>query len=212
VRDLVDDPRTLDDRVTRVRAALAGGRSPDGVDLRVAASVAQLGLVARLVAPTIAAPALEIGLVAMVPNDCWWQDELGGPFPLSIALSAQRPAEPLGRRHRIDPIGGVIESITTAIATAYGVPSRTVWGNIASATNSAAQMITRSRPDLGPHVHGVADMILADPRIEGGGLKSGPSFRRTSCCLIYRLDARASPVCGDCVLHRAPSHRLIGPR
>jgi FhuF 2Fe-2S C-terminal domain len=193
VHDLVDDPRVLEERVTRVRAALVRGRSPDSVELRVAASVTQLGLVARLIAPTIATAVLEVTrAAAVVPNDCWWQDQLGGPFPLSIALRED---------HSVDPIGGVIESITTATAMGYGVPSQTVWGNIASAINSTAQMIARSRPDSGPRAREVADVILADPRIEGGCLQSGPSFRRTSCCLIYRLNNATSPVCGDCVLH-----------
>lgn len=200
---LVDDPRVLEDRVTRVRAALAHGRSPDSVELRVAASVTQLGLVARLIAPTIATAALQVTRTAIVPNDFWWQDQLGGPFPLSIALS---------EHHSVDPVVGVIESITTATAVEYGVPSRTVWGNIASAAASAAQMITRSRPDCGPRAREVADAILADPRIEGGALHCGPAFQRTSCCLIYRLNTATSPVCGDCVLHRPANHRIIGPQ
>ena len=191
VRELVDVPQTLDDRVSRVRKALARNGSPESVELRVAASVTQLGLVARLVAPTIAIAALEIGHPD--PNNWWWQDELGGPFPLSMALSGQRGG---------GYVDGVVASLTTAIATNFGVPARTVWGNLASATNGAVQMIARTRPDLGPRASVVADVILADPRVEGGNLRAGPSFRRTSCCLIYRLEPANSPVCGDCVLHR----------
>lgn len=191
----------LGQRVARVRAALAQGRSPDSVELRVAASVAQLGLVARLIAPMIAMAVLNPRRGAVAPDDFWWQDQLGGPFPLSIAVLSMAPRghPPAG------PIPGVIESITAATTTGYGVPSRTAWGNIASAANSAAQMITRSRPDLGPNAREVADVLLADPRVEGGSLQSGPSFRRTSCCLIYRLDNATSPVCGDCVLHGTPN-------
>lgn len=191
VRDLADDPNVLDDRVTRVRSALAGGGPPDRVSLRVAASVAQLGLVARLIAPAVASGALQL---AMAPDDSWWQDQLGGPFPLSISLHESG---------RIDPLVGVIESITIATASAYGVPLRTVWGNVASAANSAAQMVARNRPELACRARDVADAILADPRVEGGHLTSGPSFRRTSCCLIYLLDREARSLCGDCVLQPA---------
>jgi FhuF 2Fe-2S C-terminal domain len=190
VRDLADDPGVLDERVTRVRSALARGEPPDTVALRVAASVTQLGLVARLIAPTVATAALGAG---MDPSDSWWQDQLGGPYPLSVTLR-DRPCD--------DVVAGVIESITTATISAYGVPPRTAWGNAASATNSAAQMIARSRPDLASAACDAADAILADPRIEGGRLRSGPSFQRKSCCLIYQLNRESPALCGDCVLQR----------
>jgi hypothetical protein len=182
--------RVLDARINRVRAALARNGSPETVDPRVAASIAQLGLAARLIAPVIGLAALELGHADT--DDWWWQDELGGPFPLSIAM---------GDGHA-QALGGVVETITTVMANKYGVPLRTVWGNVASGTNSAAQLITRARPDLGARAREVVDEILADPRVEGGRLRSGPSFRRNSCCLIYRLDTAASSVCGDCVLQR----------
>jgi FhuF 2Fe-2S C-terminal domain len=190
VSEFAEGPDVLALRVTRVRSALARGGAPDGVDLRVAASVAQLGLVARLLAPAIA---LHTGDLTMEVESCWWQDELGGPFPLSIAL---RP----GRR--FDPVSGVIELLTAATISGYGVPPRTAWGNIASAANSAAQMIARGRPDLADQARTAADVILRDPRVEGGRLRSSPSFRRHSCCLIYQLSGDTSTVCGDCVLVR----------
>jgi hypothetical protein len=190
VRDLADDPRVLDERVTRVRSVLARGEPSDNVAPRVAASVTQLGLIARLIAPTVATAALR---AAIDPNDSWWQDQLGGPYPLSVTLH-DRP--------RDDLIASIIESITTATISAYRVPPRTAWGNVASATNSAAQMIVRSRPDLASGAYDAADTILADTRIEGGRLRSGPSFQRTSCCLIYQLNRGSPSLCGDCVLQR----------
>jgi hypothetical protein len=124
-----------------------------------------------------------------------------GPLPLSISLH---------EISRIDPLVGVVESIMAATASAYSVPLRTVWGNIASATNSAAQMIAHNRPDLACRACDVADAILADPRVEGGRLRSGSSFRRTSCCLIYQLDREARSFWGVWVLQPAATGRL-GP-
>jgi FhuF 2Fe-2S C-terminal domain len=193
VCELVEDPAVLDGRVTRVRSALARGGAPDSVDLRVAASVAQLGLIARFLAPAIAIATLHADSTTVDLENCWWQDELGGPFPLSLALRDDR---------RFDPVAGVVESLTAATISEYGVPPRTVWGNIASAANSAAQMIARSRPDLADRARAAADVTLADLRVEGGHRRSGPSFRRTSCCLIYQLGGDTSAVCGDCVLDR----------
>ena len=198
VRGLLD-PRVLDSRVARVRTALARGESPESVERRVAASVNQLGLVARLIAPMIAITALTSGRAAVVPDECWWQDQLGGPFPLSMMLREHE--------HPIDPIYGVIEALTMTTIGTYGVPARTAWGNIASAANSAAHMIERSRPDSGQRARAAADRILTDPRVEAGILRSGPNFRRSSCCLIYQLINDTSSTCGDCILHSSPRHR-----
>jgi len=56
MNELVEDPGVLMDRVAAVRCRLAaaGGQPTDGVEMRVAASVTHLGLVARLVSPALA--------------------------------------------------------------------------------------------------------------------------------------------------------------
>ena len=73
-------------------------------------------------------------------------------------------------------------------------------GNVASAANSAARLVATARPDRADAAHAAADQILADPRVEDGRLRSGPSFRRRSCCLIYRIAGTTAAACGDCVL------------
>lgn len=179
MRELIDAPEVLAARVDRVRAAL-------NADRRVGASVAHLGLVARIVAPLIGATALG------QPRD-WsladlaWQDELGGPYPLSVA---------------VQPVGGdsAVATITGAFS-GFGVGRKVLWGNVGSAANSAAKLIAQARPDLAEAAWAAADEILADPRVDGGVLRAGPRFRRNSCCLIYQLADDRSAYCGDCVLH-----------
>jgi hypothetical protein len=191
--ELINQPDRLDHRVRAVRAALAhGARRPvTDVELRVAASVTQLGLVARLLAPAIAAATAGFGRIRLNADDLWWQDRLGGPFPLSVTFGASDG----------DPIAGsAVEAITAAVASRYSVADRVLWGNIASAVNSAAQLIARARSDLAQRAQSTADTILADPRVEAGQLRSGPRFRRRSCCLIYRVANTKAAVCGDCVL------------
>ncbi len=90
----------------------------------------------------------------------------------------------------------------TAIKPTCRVSARVLWGNVASAANSAAQLIAGARPDLGEGAYRAADLILADPRVDGGSLRSGTAFRRSSCCLIYRVGGGRSAICGDCVLAR----------
>lgn len=187
--ELIDDPDALVARVQKVRSALMGNGEPD---IRVAASVAHLGLVARLIAPMIGTAALGEP-VSWSLADLAWQDQLGGPYPLSVCA---RPA------------GGApaVEVLTNAFGR-FGVSPKVLWGNVGSAANSAAQQISRARPDLTAPAREAADAVLADPRIDGGVLRSGPAFRRSSCCLIYQLAGDRAACCGDCVLTAPGSDR-----
>ncbi|GAA1481790.1 (2Fe-2S)-binding protein [Gordonia sinesedis] len=195
--DLVDDPAVLDGRTAAVRAALAAtARVPvDAVEVRVAASVTHLGLVARLVAPMLAAAATGTH-VDYDAESLWWQDELGGPYPLSVSVAGAGTAAAAGPP-------AVVGAITDAVASRVRVSRRVLGGNVASAVNSAARMMATARPDIGAAASRVADAMLADPALDGGTLRSGPGFRRRSCCLIYRIAGDPAAVCGDCVLAQA---------
>ena len=146
---------------------------------------------------TITALTLAAGLALPVllpagAAQLWWQDELGGPFPFSVGAGGGVLRLP----------GSAAEAITLAVRRGFGVSARVLWGNVASAANSAATMIGRARPDLAAAARGAADVVLADERVEDGVLRAGPDFRRRSCCLIYRLTGSTAAVCGDCVLDR----------
>ena len=189
---LIDGTAALEARVQAVRTALADrvNRRPEDIAIRVVASVAHLGLIARLLAPAIGALALG-RRVAMSPDELWWQNHLGGPYPLSVTVDPATDS-PL-------PCGAV-EAITRAFAERYGVSERVLWGNVGSAANSAARLISTARPDLTGTAHHAADSILADPRIDKGASSAGPDFRRRSCCLIYRIADDRTTICGDCIL------------
>jgi hypothetical protein len=187
LRDLLGNLEPLEARVGFVRRTLqAGGHD---VPNRVAASVVQLGLLARILAPALAADALGLGQISLDPEDLWWQDDLGGAYPLSVtpAAGGELPGE-------------VVDEFNAVFANRYAVPPKTLWGNVASGANSAARQLIRSRADLEVRATRAADAILADPRVEGGALRSGPAFRRRSCCLIYQAAGSRSAICGDCIL------------
>jgi len=191
--ELIKDNGALAARVDAVRTGLAqrAGRQPADVEVRVAASVAHFGLIARILAPAIGAIALGHRWASLSLDDLWWQNELGGPYPLSIAPRSTTEAP---------GAGPAVEAITAAMADRYTVSHQVLWGNIGSAANSAAQLISTARADLAITAHAAADVILTDPRIDGGVLRAGPLFRRRSCCLIYRLANDRTAVCGDCIL------------
>jgi hypothetical protein len=183
----------LDSRVQPVRSALAlgGNRPEDDVELRVAASVAHLGVVARLLAPAIGAMALGEQGLSLDVADLRWQNQLGGPFPLSTVIRT-------GRSSVLQ--GDAVEALTLGFAGTYSLSGQVLWGNVGSAANSAAGLIGAARPELAPRARMAADTLLADHRVDGGQLRSGEDFRRKSCCLLYRLTGDRIAVCGDCVL------------
>lgn len=183
VRDLVDDPSVLSDRVADVRVSLSAS-------VRVAASVAQLGVAARLVAPSLAV-AVHSGRFPAF--DVWWRAGLSGAFPLAMSgRPADTPAELVDfLRRLVDAVAG------------FSVSRQVLWGNVASAINGAAVMIGAARPDLASRAIAVADDLLAARPLRGTGVRGADGrFRRRSCCLIYQASPGAgrTAVCGDCVL------------
>jgi hypothetical protein len=214
---LLESPAALGERAAAVRAALAGDRPSGAVGFRVAASVAQLGLAARLLSPAIAAAAAYGRVLELDPAAVWWQPVLGGPFPLSLpddAIQAETgeggggpgvadsPGHAAGlvRDSLLDgPVRRLVE-LTAGMSVSRAV----LWGNVASAINGATAMIASARPGLaGPAREAGAALLQYGPLAGAYTGTLGGGFRRRSCCLIYR----ASPgprgaVCGDCVLAR----------
>lgn len=190
---LISEPDILAARVDQVRSALAQrvGRRPQHIDPRVAASVAHLGLAARLIAPMIGAISLGCPPLSWSPDQLWWHDQLSGAFPLSVARQlAAEESWP----------GATVEGLTNVLYERYRVSRIVLWGNIGSAANSAAQLIAAARPDVAAQAYRAADAVLSDSRVDEGTARAGREFRRRSCCQIWRVSNDRSATCGDCVL------------
>ncbi|MEV5988860.1 (2Fe-2S)-binding protein [Streptomyces sp. NPDC052051] len=200
----------LDARVSDVRdrLAAAGGQPPAAVETRVAASVAHLGLAARLVSPALAAAVLHGLVLAPRLADLWWQPVLGGPLPLSLPDDAftgggegslSRLADDLSSRL----LDGPLRELADAMAR-FSVSRHILWGNTASAVNGAATMITASRPEVTARTRALTALLLERPPLRGASARTpGGAYRRRSCCLIYRAaPGRKGALCGDCALSR----------
>lgn len=214
---LLGSPQALAAWITEVRAALAAAadRPPGQIEFRVAASVTHLGLAARLISPALASAVLGIPLRVDVAQ-AWWVPALGGPFRLSLPETAfgsapgrsQTPADGDVREslHSLlrGPIGSLVE-MTAAMATSR----RVLWGNVASAINGAAAMISATQPELTAAATATASAMLGFPALDGV-YQGQPvtTFRRRNCCLIYRIASPpANEYCGDCILSaRAAPH------
>ena len=199
--ELVGSPEALAGRIGEVRERLASaaGRPAADVEFRVAASIAQLGLCARLLSPALGAAAA--GQVLSVDAaQARWVPGLGGPFRLSLADTAV--AAEGGAAAPAALLAGPVAQVVRAVQ-AMAVSPRVLWGNVASAVNGAATMIAAARPDLaGPAAEAAAAMLRYPPL--AGTYQGHPlrGFRRRNCCLIYRLSPERPAYCGDCVLGR----------
>jgi Ferric iron reductase FhuF-like transporter/FhuF 2Fe-2S C-terminal domain len=198
-------------RIASVGAALAarGGREAVEIEPRVAASAAHLGLVARLTAPALGAAVLRCPL-DLRPGGLWWQDVLGGPVPLSVPWSA--PAS--GASGAGGPVPGecrpplfeqLVAPVTAAVARLVPVSGRVLWGNVASAVNTAAAQVAGQRPDLAEDAWQAAAQLFGSSWLGGERHPPGPTFRRSSCCLFYRMAPENPAFCGDCVLVGRPA-------
>ncbi|HMH36428.1 MAG TPA: (2Fe-2S)-binding protein [Streptosporangiaceae bacterium] len=199
--ELTSSPGALARRIgeVRERLAAAAGCPAAAVEFRVAASIAQLGLCARLLSPALGAAAAGRALSVEVAQ-ARWVPALGGPFRLSLAEEAMAAGP--GAAATAALLAGPVTQIVRAVE-AMAVSPRVLWGNVASAVNGAATMIAAARPDLAGRAAEAAAALLGHPDL-AGTYQGRPlqGFRRRNCCLIYRLSPERPAYCGDCVLGR----------
>ena len=141
---------------------------------------------------------------AVTLNQLYWQDELGGAFPLSISapIKPKTPAVPgiagLAAAFSEQVLDGTVAAITNAVRDALPVSTLILWGNVASAVVSAGTIVTTQRPALACTTGALTAALFQQPPLSGTGTV-GPPFRRHSCCLIYRIASRTpTAICGDC--------------
>ena len=202
--ELVTDGTALADRLGQVRTALAASGPAGEIEDRVAASVTQLGLTARLAAPVVALAVLGVADPVVELDDVFWQAELGGPFPLSLP-AALVPDDPSptpvdGALHAF--VDGPVHALVDATTAMAPVSPHVLWGNVASTVHAAGQMVRTARPDLAARTDAVLAAALAHPLLSTEYERPQGDFRRRNCCLVYRIapSARPRPVCADCVL------------
>ncbi|GAA3525030.1 (2Fe-2S)-binding protein [Amycolatopsis ultiminotia] len=194
--EVLDDGPVLRQRVAGVQEVLAAGGGR--VELRVAASVAHLGMVARLCSPALALAAGH----GRVPDfaGAWWQPTVGGAVPLSLRENAigRPPAVVAAFDERI--LQGPVARLDRAVA-GFSLAENVRRGNVASALNGAATVLRSQRPEWTAAITELLGGLERLPALAGTATRTGGRFRRRSCCLIYRAAPdHAGPKCGDCVL------------
>ncbi|MGV9232061.1 (2Fe-2S)-binding protein [Streptomyces nigra] len=193
------DGDALDLRIRHVANAL---RTPEE---RVAASVAQQGLAARLWSVALGCAALYGAVPGLDPETLHWDPGAGAPDDLWLGEVRARPADP-------DTVAAVVlhghlEPLADALGRRHRVARGLLWGNAGSALAGAARQLdgwarAHGRPDARARTRDLTARLLEHPLLAGTGTLTGISFRRHSCCLYYRVPGGG--LCGDCCLTRPP--------
>jgi hypothetical protein len=208
--ELIDDPAALAGRVAAIRAAVAerGGLDLAQVEPRAAASLAHLGISARLVSPVIGGVLLAGVLLDLRAEDLWWRDVLG-PVPLAVPGLT-------GRAVGSDDAAALVSALTTGPAgalveafAAHGVSRQVLWGNLASSVAGALTTLRQIAPGGPPAVRALGEAIFRHPDLTKAGRYESAGFRRNSCCLYYRVPGGG--YCGDCVLSTPREPRSAPP-
>ncbi|MFB7474426.1 (2Fe-2S)-binding protein [Kitasatospora sp. NPDC056184] len=182
---------------------------------RVAASVLHLGLAARFCSVGLGAAVLlgevpDLGLDrarVRVPEQ--------GPIDLWLPYRpAAEPAPadrvPLADRFLRTVVEGQLADLAAAVRAAVPLSDGLLRGNTASALAGALRVLDARAPGTAAPARALVAEVLDRPPLAGTGtltgVPGGTAFRRTSCCLYYRVGPQAG-VCGDCCFTRAPGRR-----
>ncbi|MFD4015377.1 (2Fe-2S)-binding protein [Streptomyces sindenensis] len=192
-------------RVDRVAARL---RTPER---RVAASIAHLGLAARLWSIALGPAALFGRIPALAPGDLHWDPASTSPDDLWLAGTAERPGTAARIREEVQY--GHLAPLAEAFRRDGNISPRLLRGNAGSALAGAVRELVafaraQDRPDVAARARALAAELFADEALCDTGSPHGPAFRRRSCCLYWRCPDGG--LCGDCVFDRAPGSARAG--
>jgi hypothetical protein len=186
----------------RIRKVAEALRAPE---LRIAASIAQQGLAARLWSVALGCSALYGRLPDLAPGLLRWDPDAGAPDDLWLSAVEPLPGDAATLADVV--LHGHLEPLTAALHARYRIATGLLWGNAGSALAGAARQLegwarANGRGDAGARARSLTAELLAHPLLTGTGTLSGTAFRRRSCCLYYRLPGGG--VCGDCCFSRPP--------
>ncbi|WP_225882352.1 (2Fe-2S)-binding protein [Streptomyces aureocirculatus] len=178
---------------------------------RVAASVAQLGLAARLWSLALGPAALYGRVPDLDPALLRWDADATSPEDLWLAGTRTYPADAARvlaavQDAHLTPLAG-------ALRARFRVSPALLRGNAGSALAGAARELhawaaREGRPEVGGRALALAAELFADPALKATGTLEGTAFRRRSCCLYYRCPGGG--LCGDCCFDRPPQRSSHG--
>ncbi|OLZ74186.1 ferric iron reductase [Streptomyces sp. IMTB 2501] len=172
---------------------------------RVAASIAQQGLAARLWSAALGCAALYGQLPDLDPRLLRWDPLAAAPDDLF--LTGLRPLPGDAATLAASVLHGHLRPLGETLSARFGCAPGLLWGNAGSALAGAARELDRwarahGCTDAAARAGALTDELLAHPLLRTTGTRTGTAFRRRSCCLYYRVPGGG--VCGDCCFTRPP--------
>ncbi|MFI6908356.1 (2Fe-2S)-binding protein [Nonomuraea sp. NPDC050394] len=168
----------------------------DTRELRIGASIAQLGHAARLWSPVVGA-VLTHGVIPDLTRLDRADEGAGVRLPALAGWVA-------GTEEQVTELlyDMVVRTHLDALAKGLRVKvaSGLLYGNAASALAEAGRTVVSARPDLAGPAARLITRLLGRGGLAGKGDLISPdlTFRRTTCCLYYRVPNGIK--CGDCAL------------
>ncbi|WP_343040608.1 (2Fe-2S)-binding protein [Streptomyces typhae] len=192
------------------RVAKVAGRLGAPED-RVAASVAQLGLAARLWSLALGPAALYGRVPDLDPALLRWDADGTSPDDLWLAGTRTRPADAAGLLAAVQDAH--LAPLGAALRARFRISPALLRGNAGSALAGAARELhtwaaREGRPEAGRRALALAAELFAHPALRATGTLEGTAFRRRSCCLYYRCPSGG--LCGDCCFDRPPQRSSHG--
>ncbi|WDM10523.1 (2Fe-2S)-binding protein [Streptomyces lavenduligriseus] len=186
------------------RVAVVGERLRTA-EPRVAASLAQQGLAARLWSAALGCAVLYGGLPDLDPRLLRWDVDATAPDDLWLTEVRALPGDAATLAATV--LHGHLEPLTAVLRARYGVAAGLLWGNAGSALAATARELGRwarahGRTDVAARTRALTGELFAHPLLDATGTRTGASFRRRSCCLYYRVPGGG--LCGDCCHTRPP--------
>ncbi|WP_432033780.1 (2Fe-2S)-binding protein [Streptomyces antibioticus] len=203
--DVYRDPLTF--RVRKVGRAL---RTPEE---RVAASIAQQGLAARLWSVTLGCAVLYGRIPGLDPRSLRWDPDGSAPDDLWPAGIRPVPADAASLAETV--LDAHLEPLAAALRARHRLAPGLLRGNAASALAGASRQLqewarAHGRPDAAARARALTAGLFTHPLLAPTGTltEPGAAFRRRSCCLYYRVPGGG--VCGDCCFTRPPGPSAHG--
>ena len=195
--DVFRNPITF--RVEKVAHSL---RAPE---MRIAASVAQQGLAARLWSVTLACAVLYGSVPDLDPGLLHWDPDAGAPDDLWLSEVRPLPADAATLADLV--LEGHLEPLGAALRARHRIAPGLLRGNAGIRTGgrrpATGPVGPRTRAPPGRRAHPLPDRRTS--RAPSAVRHRHPHrhpFRRRSCCLYYRVPGGG--VCGDCCFTRPP--------
>ncbi|MEW2619175.1 (2Fe-2S)-binding protein [Streptomyces sp. NPDC048106] len=199
-----EDPESPDDPLaSRVRTVAHRLRTTEP---RVAASLAHQGLAARLWSAALGCAVLYGRLPGLDPGLLRWDTHASAPDDLWLTEVRPGPGDAAALADAV--LHGHLEPLGETLRARYGVASGLLWGNAGSALAGTARELERwaraqGRTDVAARTRALTGELLDHSLLRATGTRTGPAFRRRSCCLYYRVPGGG--VCGDCCFRRPPA-------